>query len=107
YFVDGLTEELITSVAKIGSLRVISRQSVMRYRGSTKLLPEIAREIGVDHVLEGSVLRAGNRVRISLQLIRADPEEHLWAERYDRSLEDVLGVQAEVARAVAAEIEIK
>jgi TolB-like protein len=107
YFVDGLTEELITSVAKIGSLRVISRQSVMRYRGSTKLLPEIAKEIGVDHVLEGSVLRSGERVRISLQLIRADPEEHLWAERYDRLLGDVFSIQSEVARAVAAEIEIK
>ena len=107
YFVEGLTGELISAVAKIGSLRVISRQSVMRYRGSTKLLPEIAREIGVDHVLEGSVLRAGNRVRISLQLIRAEPEEHLWAESYDRDLGDVLSVQSEVARAVAAEIRIK
>jgi TolB-like protein len=104
YFVEGLTEELITAVAKVGSLRVISRQSVMRYRGSDKLLSEIARELGVDHVLEGSVLRAGDRVRISLQLIRADPEEHLWAERYERDIGDVLSVQSEVARAVAAEI---
>jgi serine/threonine-protein kinase len=104
YFVEGLTEELITAVAKVGSLRVISRQSVMRYRGSDKLLPEIARELGVDHVLEGSVLRAGDRVRISLQLIRADPEQHLWAERYERGVGDVLTVQSEVARAVAMEI---
>jgi len=107
YFVEGLTGELIAAIAKVGSLRVISRQSVMRYRGSTKLLPEIAREIGVDHVLEGSVLRAGNRVRISLQLIRAEPEEHLWAENFDRDLGDVLTVQSEVARTVAAEIRIK
>jgi eukaryotic-like serine/threonine-protein kinase len=107
YFVEGLTGELITAVAKVGSLRVISRQSVMRYRGSTKLLPEIAREIGVDHVLEGSVMRAGDRVRISLQLIRAEPEEHLWAEHFDRDLGDMLAVQSEVARAVAAEIRVK
>jgi TolB-like protein/Tfp pilus assembly protein PilF len=107
YFADGLTEELINAVARIGSLRVISRQSVMRYRGSTKLLPEIARELGVDHVLEGTILRAGNRVRISLQLIRAEPEQHLWAERYERSLEDVLTVQSDVARAVATEIRVK
>ena len=104
YFVEGLTEELITAVAKVGSLRVISRQSVMRYRGSDKLLSEIAKELGVDHVLEGSVLRAGDRVRISLQLIRAEPEEHVWAERYERDVGDVLSVQSEVARAVAAEI---
>ena len=107
YFADGLTEELITAVAKVRSLRVISRQSVMRYRGSTKLLPEIARELGVDHVLEGTVLRAGDHVRISLQLIRAEPEQHLWAERFDRSVEDVLTVQSDVARAVAAEIRVK
>ena len=104
YFVEGLTDELITAVAKVGSLRVISRQSVMRYRGSDKLLSDIAKELGVDHVLEGSVLRAGDRVRISLQLIRADPEEHLWAERYERDVGDVLSMQSEVARAVAAEI---
>ena len=107
YFVEGLTEELITSVAKIRSLRVISRQSAMRYRGSTKLLPDIARELGVDHVLEGTVMRAGDRVRISLQLLRADPEQHLWAERYDRDLGDVLALQSEVALAVAGEIEVK
>ena len=107
YFVEGLTEELITSVAKIRSLRVISRQSAMRYRGSTKLLSDIARELGVDHVLEGTVMRAGNRVRISLQLLRAEPEQHLWAERYDRDLGDVLALQSEVALAVAGEIEVK
>ncbi len=107
YFVEGLTGELITAIARVGALRVISRQSVMRYRGSTKLLPEIAREIGVDYVIEGSVLRAGGRVRISLQLIRAEPEEHVWAEHYDRDPADVLTVQSEVARAVAAEIRVK
>jgi serine/threonine protein kinase/Flp pilus assembly protein TadD len=107
YFADGLTEELITSMAKIGSLRVISRQSVMRYRTSTKLLPEIASELGVEHVLSGSVLRSGEDVRISLQLVRADPEQHLWADRFDRPLKDVLRLHSEVARAVAGEIEVK
>jgi serine/threonine protein kinase/Flp pilus assembly protein TadD len=107
YFVDGLTEELITALAKVSALRVISRRSVMRYRGSDKPLPEIARELGVEHILEGSVLRAGPRVRISLQLVRADPEQHLWAERYERDLADVLAVQSEVARAVTAEIQGK
>jgi hypothetical protein len=76
----------------------------MRYRGSDKALPEIAREIGVDHIMEGSVLRAGERVRVSLQLIRAEPEQHLWAERYERDIGDVLAVQSDVARAVASEI---
>jgi TolB-like protein/Tfp pilus assembly protein PilF len=104
YFAAGLTEELITALARMGSMRVISRQSVMRYRGSDKPLPDIAGELGVDHVLEGSVLRAGDRVRISLQLVRAQPEEHLWAERYERDVGDVLNVQNEVARAVAQEI---
>jgi TolB-like protein/Tfp pilus assembly protein PilF len=104
YFAAGLTEELITALARMGSMRVISRQSVMRYRGSDKPLPDIASELGVDHVLEGSVLRAGDRVRISLQLVRAQPEEHLWAERYERDVGDVLNVQNEVARAVAQEI---
>jgi len=107
YFVEGLTEELITALAKVSTLRVISRQSVMRYRGSDKLLPEIARELGVDHVLEGSVMRAGDRVRISVQLVRAEPEQHLWAERYERDIGDVLAVQSEVARAVMAEIQGK
>ncbi|HXT52337.1 MAG TPA: protein kinase [Thermoanaerobaculia bacterium] len=104
YFVAGLTEELITSLATMASLRIISRQSVMRYRGSDKALPEIAHELGVGHVLQGSVLRVGDRVRISLQLVRADPEEHLWADRYERDVGDVLSVQSEVARAVATEI---
>ena len=78
YFVDGMTDALISALGNIGSLRVISRQSIMRYKGSTKTLPEIARELGVDIIVEGSVVKAGPRVRITAQLVRADPEKQLW-----------------------------
>jgi serine/threonine protein kinase len=104
YLVDGMTEALITDLAKLGRLKVISRSSAMRFKGTTKSLEEIARELRVDAVVEGSVLRAGDRVRISAQLIRADTDEHLWAERYDRKLEDVLALQDEVARAIVTEV---
>jgi TolB-like protein len=108
YFADGLTEALITSLAKIRGLHVISRTTAMKYKGvRTKSVPEIAREIGVDRVVEGTVLRSGDRVRISLQLIDAPRDTHLWAESYDRNLRDVLALQAEVARAVAREIQVK
>ncbi len=107
YFADGMTEALITDLAKIGALRVISRTSVMQYKGARKPLPEIARQLNVDAVVEGSVLRVGERVRITAQLIRAVPEEHLWAENYDRDVRDVLALYSEVARAIAGEIRIK
>ena len=107
YFADGMTEALITNLAKIGALRVISRTSVMQYRGVRRPLPEIARELNVDAVVEGSVLRSGNRVRITAQLIRAATDQHLWAESYERDLRDVLSLQSEVARAIANEIQIK
>jgi serine/threonine protein kinase/tetratricopeptide (TPR) repeat protein len=106
YFVDGMTEALITDLSKISALRVISRTSVMQYKGKHKPLPEIARELMVDAVVEGSVLRAGERVRITAQLIRAVPEQHLWANSYDRELRDVLAVHSEVARAIANEIRV-
>ena len=98
YFADGMTEALITSLAKVEALRVISRTSVMQYKRARKPLPEIARELGVDAVVEGSVLRAGNRVRITAQLIHATTDEHLWTESYDRDLGDTLALQSEVAR---------
>lgn len=104
YFADGMTEALITELAGIRSLRVISRQSAMRYRSSSKSLPEIAKELGVDAVVEGSVVRSGDRVRVSAQLVRAPLEEHLWADSYERDLGNVLALQAEVAAAVAAEV---
>jgi TolB-like protein/DNA-binding winged helix-turn-helix (wHTH) protein/Tfp pilus assembly protein PilF len=107
YFADGMTDELITSLAKIGSLRVISRNSVMQYKGQRKPTPQIAKELNVDAVVEGTVLRAGNRVRISAQLIQANPEKHLWAESYERDLRDVLALQGEIARAVADQIRIE
>jgi serine/threonine-protein kinase len=106
YFADGMTEALITDLAKIGALKVISRTSVMQYKDARKPLPEIARELGVAAVVEGSVLRAGNQVRITAQLIHATTDEHLWAESYDRDLRDVLALQSEVARAIAGEIKI-
>ena len=104
YFVDGMTEELITSLGKIAALRVISRTSVMRYKKTEKPLPQIAKELNVDAVIEGSILRAGNRVRITAQLIQASTDRRLWGESYERDLRDVLTLQSEVARAIASEI---
>ena len=107
YFADGMTEALIADLAKIGSLKVISRTSVMRYKGTRKSLPEIARELEVDAILEGSVLQISGRVRITAQLIEAASDRHLWGESYERDLRDVLALQNDVARAVASEINIK
>lgn len=107
YFADGMTEALIANLAKISALRVISRTSAMQYKGAKKPLPEIARELNVDAVVEGSVIRAGDRVRISAQLIEAAADRHLWAESYDRELRDILTLQTEVARAIARQIRIK
>lgn len=106
YFADGMTEALITNLAKIRALRVISRTSAMRYKGTDKPLPEIAEELNVDGVVEGSVLRVGDRVRITAQLIHAATDTHLWAESYERDLRDVLLLQSEVARAIAKEVQV-
>jgi len=106
YFADGMTEALIADLAKLRALRIISRTSVMRYKGSNKSLPEIAEELHVDGVVEGSVLRVGPRVRITAQLIHAATDMHLWAESYERDLQDVLLLQSEVARAIAREIQV-
>ncbi len=107
YFADGMTDELITSLAKLQTLKVISRSSVMRYKGTNKSLPEIARELNVDGIIEGTVLRSGNRVRITAQLRQAATDKNLWAESYEGNVEDVLRLQDAVARAVAAEIRFK
>ena len=104
-FVDGMTEQLITDLAKVRSLRVISRTSVMRYKGTRKGLPEIARELKVDAIVEGSVLRAGKRVRITAQLLHAPTDQHLWAETYERDLGDELSLQREVAQAIAQQVQ--
>jgi serine/threonine protein kinase/Tfp pilus assembly protein PilF len=105
YFADGMTDALISKLAQIGSLDVISRTSVMLYKDSIAPLPQIARELGVDGVVEGSVTRDENNVRITVQLIHGATDRHLWAEDYQRPLRDVLFLQAEVAQAVAKEID--
>ena len=107
FFADGTTEALISSLAQIHALKVISRTSVMRYKGTTKPAPEIGRELGVDAVVEGSVQRAGDHVRITAQLIQASTDAHLWANEYERDMADVLKLEAEVARAIAQEIRIQ
>jgi TolB-like protein/DNA-binding winged helix-turn-helix (wHTH) protein/Flp pilus assembly protein TadD len=107
YFADGMTDELITTLGQISALRVISRQSVMRYKGSKKPLPEIGRELHVDAVLEAAVRRSGDRVRITVQLVRTNPERQVWAQTYQRDLGDVLALQSEVARAIASQIRIR
>jgi TolB-like protein/DNA-binding winged helix-turn-helix (wHTH) protein/Tfp pilus assembly protein PilF len=104
FFADGITDELITNLAQISSLRVISHTSAMAYLGTHKSAPEIARELGVDALVEGSVVRSGNRVRITTQLIHAASDRHLWAHTYDLQLGDVLTVQGEVARDISAGI---
>jgi TolB-like protein/Tfp pilus assembly protein PilF len=106
YFSDGMTDELITELAKFGRLRVISHTSVERYKGAKRSLPEIARELGVDAIVEGTVVRAGDRVRITAQLIEARSDRHLWAESYERDLRDVLGLQDEVAERIATAVGI-
>jgi TolB-like protein/DNA-binding winged helix-turn-helix (wHTH) protein/Tfp pilus assembly protein PilF len=107
YFADGMTDELITNLGKIGALRVISRTSVMSYKGTRKPLAQIARDLNVDGVVEGTVLRSGERVRITAQLIRVNPERHLWAESYERDLRDVLALQEDVVHDIAREVRIK
>lgn len=107
YFADGMTDALITELSKIGSLRVLSRTSAMRFKGSNKSAREIAAELGVGHLVEGTVLRAGDRVRITAQLVRAAGEENVWAESYERELRHVLSLQAEVAQAVAREVDVQ
>jgi serine/threonine protein kinase/Tfp pilus assembly protein PilF len=107
YFSDGMTDALITDLAQIGSLRVISRTSTMRYRDSHKALPEIAKELRVDAVVEGTVARAGNRVRIDAQLIRASTDRHLWAKSYERDIKDVLPLQGELAQTIASEVRVQ
>ncbi|MBS0662085.1 MAG: TIR domain-containing protein, partial [Verrucomicrobia bacterium] len=105
FFSDGIHEDILTNLAHIRELRVVSRTSVMEYRGTTKRIPQIARELHVAYVLEGSVRRAGTKIRVTGQLIRADTDEHVWAKSYDRDLTDVFAIQAELAQAIAAELD--
>ncbi len=107
YFAEGMTEALITELGKISSLQVLSYQSVIGYRQTAKPLPEIARELKVDALLEGAALRSGDRVRITANLVQATPERHLWAETYEFDQREVLAVQGKVARNVASQIRVK
>ncbi len=107
FFADGMTEVLIASLAQIGALRVISRTSIMQYKGARKPLPAIARALDVDAIVEGTVMRSGERVRITAQLIEAASDRHLWARSYERDFCDVLSLQGEVAREIAEEIRVQ
>ena len=104
YFADGMTDVLITDLAKIHSLRVVSRTSAMQYKGAHKPLPQIARELGVDAIVEGTVLRSGTRMRVTAQLVRAAHERHLWAETYERDVADSMSLQGEIAQAIAGRV---
>lgn len=106
YFADGMTEALISELSILGGFRVISRTSAMRYKTANKPVTEIAKELGVDAIVEGSVLREGNRMRVTVQLIGAPTDTHLWAQTYERELDTVLALQREVARTIAEEIHV-
>ena len=106
FFADGVQDEILTDLAKIADLKVISRTSVMRYRSSSdRDLRQIAQQLGVAHVLEGSVQRSANRVRVSAQLIDARNDTHVWAEKYDRELADVFAIQSEIAEKIADQLQ--
>ena len=107
YLADEMTEELCGRLARIHDLRVISRTSVMRFKGTKLSLPEIARTLGVDALVEGSVIRQGSRIRVHAQLIRAATDEHLWSDEYDGELGDVLTLESEVAQSIARRVEVK
>jgi TolB-like protein/Tfp pilus assembly protein PilF len=104
YFADAMTDEMTSDLAKIGALRVISRTSAMHYKGTSKTLPEIARELNVNGVIEGSVLRTGGRARITVQLISAPSDRHIWSESYERDLADILRLQSELSHTIAGQV---
>src|SRR5580704_721787 len=106
YFADGMTEEVIGRLSMIRGLRVISRTSVMQFKDTGLLAPEIARKLGVDALVEGSVIREGDRIRVHAQLIRASTDEHFWSESYDRELGDALTLESEVAQSIAQRVEV-
>src|SRR5881296_4403315 len=108
YFADGVQDDILTNLSKIGDLKVISRMSVMSYRGeSTRNAREIGKALGVATLLEGSVRRVGNRVRVNVQLINANNDEHIWAEDYDRDLTDVFAIQTDLARRIVSALQAK
>src|SRR5499426_481000 len=107
YFADGIQDDVLTNLSKIGDLRVISRTSVMQYRDGQSNAREIGKTLGVGAILEGSVRRIGNRVRVNVQLINADTDEHIWAEDYDRDLTDVFAIQTDLAQQIVRELQAK
>jgi TolB-like protein len=106
YFADGMTDDLIANLAKIRSLRVISRSTAMAYKGTDKPLPQIANELNVDAMVEGTVMRVGNRVRITAELVQVSTDQHLWADTYESPIGDVLALQNRVSSAIVDEIRI-
>jgi TolB-like protein len=107
YFADGIQDDVLTNLSKVGDLKVISRTSVMPYRGKTSNVREIGKALGVGAILEGSVRRIGNRVRVNVQLINAENDEHMWAEDYDRDLTDVFAIQTDLAQQIVRELQAK
>lgn len=107
YFAEGVTEELITAISQVHDLKVIARTSTARYKGTSKSVAEIGRELGVGSVLEGSTRMAGNKVRVTAQLIDTSNEEHIWANNYDRQLDDIFSIQSEIAKSVSEALEVK
>ena len=107
FFADGLTDQLITEMSQIPELRVISHTSVKEYKATTKHLPQIARELKVDDILEGSVVREGDQIRVTVQLLDAPDDRHLWSENYQRPMRNILSLQREIAQAVAQQVRVK
>ena len=107
YFAEGIQEEILTRLAKIGDLKVISRTSTQRYQNKPRDLVEIAKQLGVATILEGSVQKAGDQVRVNVQLINAQTDSHLWADTYDRKLTDIFGVESDIAKRIAESLQAK
>ena len=107
YFADGIQDEILTRLSKIADLKVISRTSTQHYKSAPENLPEIARQLGVAHILEGSVQKSGDSVRVNVQLIKAANDSHLWADTFDRKLTDIFSVESEVAKAIADQLRAK
>ena len=104
YFADGIQDEILTRLSKIADLKVISRTSTQHYKSAPENLPEIARQLGVAHILEGSVQKSGDTVRVNVQLINAATDSHLWADTFDRKLTDIFSVESDVAKAIADQL---
>ena len=107
YFADGIQDEILTRLSKIADLKVISRTSTQHYKSAPENLPEIGKQLGVAHILEGSVQRSGDGVRVNVQLIKAANDSHLWADTFDRKLTDIFSVESEVAKAIADQLRAK